>query len=165
LINQFAFRPAPYPTSAQFVTYLREEVGTDPVKQQLITDLFEKITLYDAKTTAATKTKLADGRWQVTLNVEAKKYYADGEGKEAETPMAEAWEVGVFTKRPADKGFARSHVLAFERRPLRSGRQEIVLILPPGAEPAFAGIDPYVKRVDRNSDDNLVTISAAKPGS
>lgn len=162
LITQFAFKSAPYPTSAQFVAFLREEVGPDPVKQQLITDLFEKITLYDAKTLSATKTKLADGRWQVSLSVEAKKLYADGEGKETEAPMSEAWEVGVFTKKPAETGFNRSHVLAFERKTVRSGRQEIVLTLPAGAEPAFAGIDPYVKRIDRNSDDNLVAVEAVK---
>ena len=164
LIAQFAFKPAPYPTSTQFIAYLRAEVGPDPVKQQLITDLFEKITLYDAKTTSATKVKLPDGRWQVTLTVEAKKLYADGEGKETEAPMTEAWEVGVFSKKPEDEGFTKVNVLAFERRPLRSGRQQVVLTLPAGTEPAFAGVDPYVKRIDRNSDDNLIAIEAAKGG-
>jgi ABC-2 type transport system permease protein len=162
LIAQSAFKPAPYPTSAQFVAFLREEVGPEATKQQIITDLFEKITLYDAKTTRATKVKLPDGRWQVTLTVEAKKLYADGEGKETEAPMAEPWEIGVFTKKPEDEGFSRSHVLAFERQPLRSGTQQVVITLPANREPSFAGIDPYVKRIDRNSDDNIVAVEAPK---
>jgi aminopeptidase N len=164
LIAQFAFKPAPYPTSAQFITYLRAEVGPDPVKQQLITDLFEKITLYDAKVAEASKVQLPDGRWQVTLTVEAKKLYADGEGKETEAPMSEAWEVGVFNQKPEDKVFTKANVLAFERRPIRSGRQQLVLTLPAVPEPGFVGIDPYVKRIDRNSDDNLIAIEAAKAG-
>jgi hypothetical protein len=78
--------------------------------------------------------------------------------------MTEAWEVGVFSKKPEDEGFTKVNVLAFERRPLRSGRQQVVLTLPAGTEPAFAGVDPYVKRIDRNSDDNLIAIEAAKGG-
>jgi ABC-2 type transport system permease protein len=162
MITQFAFKSAPYPTSAQFVAYLREEVGPDAAKQQLITDLFEKITLYDAKTTAATKVKLPDGRWQVTLTIDAQKLYADGEGKETQVPMAEMWEIGVFTKKPEDEGFTRANVLAFERRPLRNGRQQVILTLPATGEPAFVGVDPYVKRIDRNSDDNIVAVEAQK---
>ena len=162
MIAQFAFKPAPYPTSAQFIAFLREEVGPDPVKQQLITDLFEKITLYDAKVSSATKVKLPDGRWQVTATIEAKKLYADGEGKETEAPMSDAWEVGVFNQKPEDKAFTKANVLAFERRTIRSGRQQVVFTLPATSEPSFIGIDPYVKRIDRNSDDNLIAVEAGK---
>ncbi|WP_085340858.1 ABC transporter permease/M1 family aminopeptidase [Aquidulcibacter paucihalophilus] len=162
MIAQFAFKPAPYPTSAQFIAFLREEVGPDPIKQQLITDLFEKITLYDAKVSSATKVKLPDGRWQVTATIEAKKLYADGEGKETEAPMSDAWEVGVFNQKPEDKAFTKANVLAFERRTIRSGRQQVVFTLPATSEPSFIGIDPYVKRIDRNSDDNLIAVEAGK---
>jgi ABC-2 type transport system permease protein len=158
MIQQFAFKAAPYPTSAQYIAFLREEVGPDAVKQQLITDLFEKITLYDAKATSATKKKLPDGRWQVTLIVDAKKLYADGAGKETQAPMNEVWEIGVFTKKPEDEGFARSDVLAFERRQVRTGTQTLVFTLPANREPKVIGIDPYIKRIDRNSDDNVIAI-------
>jgi ABC-2 type transport system permease protein len=161
LIRQFAFKPAPYPTSAQFIGFLRAEVGPDAAKQQLITDLFEKITLYDAKTTAATKVKLPNGGWQVTLTVDAKKLYADGQGNETPAPMLEPWEIGVFTKKPEDEAFTRVNILAFERRSLRSGVQQVVVTLPPGLDPAFAGIDPYTKRIDRNSSDNIIAVTAA----
>jgi ABC-2 type transport system permease protein len=159
MITQFAFKPAPYPTSAQFIDYLRTEVGPDATKQQLITDLFEKITLYDAKATSATKQKLADGRWQVTFVVDAKKFYADGEGKETTSAMNEIWEIGIFTKKPDDEGFARGDVLAFERRSVRTGTQSLVFTLPSNQEPKVIGIDPYLKRIDRNGDDNVIDIS------
>jgi ABC-2 type transport system permease protein len=162
LLAQYAFKPAPYATSAEFVTLLRAEVGPDSVKQQLITDLFEKITLYDAKTASASKVKLPDGRWQVTLNVDIKKFYADGTGKETETPMAEAWEVAVFSKKPDDKDFTRANVLSFERKPLRTGVQQVVVTLPAGQEPTFAGLDPYLKRIDRNDSDNVIAVEGAK---
>ena len=160
LLAQYAFKPAPYPSSSDFVRMLREEAG--PQHQDLITDLFERITLYDAKTTQATRKRLPDGRWEVALTIEAKKLYADGQGKETEADFNEPFEVGVFTRKPESQGFSRADVLAFERHGLKTGTQTITLVLPDGPEPAFAGIDPYVKRIDRNSDDNLIAVKSAE---
>jgi ABC-2 type transport system permease protein len=159
LISEYAFKSAPYPSSADFVRILREEAG--PAHQELITDLFEKITLYDAKTTSATRRQLADGRWEVTLTIDAKKLYADGQGAETEAALEEEFEIGVFGRRPDSREFSRTDVLAFERKALKSGAQTITLVLPEGPEPAFAGIDPYVKRIDRNSDDNVIVVKSA----
>jgi ABC-2 type transport system permease protein len=159
LIESYAFKAAPYPSSADFVAMLREEAG--PEHQNLITDLFERITLYDVKTTQAVRKRLPDGRWEVTLTIDAKKLYADGQGKETEAPLSEAFEIGVFTLKPEDRKFGREHVLAMERRPLVSGAQTVTLVLPDGPEPAFAGIDPYIKRIDRNADDNVTVVKAA----
>jgi aminopeptidase N len=151
LLDEFAFKPAPYPNSTDLIRRFREVAG--PEHQALVADLFEKITLYDVKVTDATSRKRADGRWDVTLEVEAAKRYADGKGRETEAPLDETFDVGVFTLKPGDKGYRKDSVLAVERRPLRSGRQTIHLVAP--AEPAFAGVDPFNKRIDRNSDDNL----------
>jgi len=159
LLAEFAFKPAPYPSSSDFVRMLREEAG--PEHQELITDLFERITLYDAKTTQATRKRLPDGRWEVALTIEAKKLYADGQGKETEADLNEPFEIGVFTRKPESRDFSRADVLAFERRDLKTGTQTVTLVLPDGPEPAFAGIDPYVKRIDRNSDDNITAVKEA----
>lgn len=160
LISEYAFKTAPYPSSSDFVRMLREEAG--PAHQDLITDLFEKITLYDAKTTSATRKPLADGGWEVTLTIDAKKLYADGLGKETEADLNEPFEIGVFTRKPESREFTRADVLAFERRGLKSGVQTVTLVLPAGAEPAFAGIDPYLKRIDRNADDNITAVKPAE---
>ena len=159
LLAQYAFKLAPYPSSSDYVRILREEAG--PQHQDLITDLFERITLYDAKTVQATRKHLPDGRWEVTLTIEAKKLYADGQGKEVEADLNEPFEIGVFTRKPESREFSRSDVLAFERRDLKTGTQTVTLVLPDGPEPAFAGIDPYVKRIDRNSDDNVIVVKSA----
>jgi hypothetical protein len=47
-------------------------------------------------------------------------------------------------------------VLAFERRVLRDGEQQIVVRST--REPKFAGVDPYNKRIDRNTDDNVLGV-------
>jgi ABC-2 type transport system permease protein len=155
LIEIYAFKPAPYPSSLDFLRILREEAG--PQHEQLITDLFEKITLYDAKVVEATSKKRADGKFEVALTLEAKKLYADGKGKETEAPLDEPFDIGLFTVEPGKAGYGKDSILLFERRPIRGGRQTLTLVV--DREPRFAGIDPYNKRIDRNSDDNLRSVN------
>lgn len=155
LIEQFAFKPAPYPSSSDFLRLLREEAGT--AHEGLIADLFERITLIDAKVTAAKSSKLPDGRWEVLLDVQARKLVADGKGVETEAPLDEPFDVGVFSAEPGKKGFSDASVLLMERRPVKSGTQQIRVVV--AKEPAWAGIDPYNKRIDRNSDDNLKAVA------
>lgn len=159
MLQEFAFRGAPYPRSSDFVRILREEAGDNPAHQALITDLFERITLYDARVVSTTTTPRSDGRWDVAINVEVRKLYADGEGLETEAPLNEEFEFGVFSAEPGEGAFSSQDVIAFERRPLRSGAQTITLTV--DREPQFAGIDPYNKRIDRNSDDNVMAVERA----
>ena len=44
-----------------------------------------------------------------------------------------------------------------ERRPVKSGIQTIRIVTK--RKPAFAGIDPYNKYIDRNGDDNVVAVT------
>jgi ABC-2 type transport system permease protein len=159
LLQEFAFRGAPYPRSSDFVRILREEVGDNPAHQALITDLFERITLYDARVVSASVAPRAEGRWDVSMVVEARKLYADGEGAETEAPLAEEFEFGIFTAEPGQGAFSSDDVVMFERRPVRSGRQTVTFTV--DREPRFAGIDPYNKRIDRNSDDNVMAVTRA----
>jgi ABC-2 type transport system permease protein len=154
LVDQYAFRSAPYPRSIDLVSALRAEAG--PEHQDLITDLFERITLYDIKTTGATATRRPDGRYDVTVTIEARKLYADGQGVETEAPLNEAFDIGLFTAEPGKRDFNQSSVLLFERRQIRSGRQTLTFIT--DRAPTFAGADPYNKRIDRNADDNVVRV-------
>jgi aminopeptidase N len=155
LLGQYAFKPAPYPSSKDFVRILRQEAG--PRYDQLITDLFEKITLYDLKATDARYTKLGDGKFDLALTVEAHKFYADGKGKETEAPMNEDVPVGSFLVEPGKKGFDKSKILTFKNVSIRTGKQTLHMIV--DRAPAFAGIDPYNEWIDRNSDDNVMAAS------
>lgn len=151
LIEAHAFKAAPYPSAADFVRMLREEAGAQ--HDALITDLFERITLVDAKVTAARAIRRDDGRYDAQITVEARKLYADGKGKEAEAPLDEPFDIGVFTAEPGKKDFSAASVLYFERRPIRTGTQTLTVTV--DQPPRFAGVDPYNKRIDRNSEDNL----------
>ena len=109
-----------------------------------------------APVSAATAKKRTDGKYDVSFTVEGRKLYADGRGKETEAPLAEPFDVGVFTEEPGKKGYKRESVLLLDRRPLQSGAQVVTLTV--DQAPKFVGVDPFNKRIDRNSDDNLTRV-------
>jgi ABC-2 type transport system permease protein len=158
LLKQYAFKGAPYPKSTDLVALFRQEAGPDPIKQQLITDLFEKITIYDLRTVKAVSKKRADGRYDVTLTLSAKKHYADGKGKETYAPMNEPVDIGLFAKEPGKKGFTAKDVIAMQRMMVKSGTATATVSFVTDRAPAYAGIDPYNTMIDRNSDENLAKV-------
>ena len=154
LLAKFAFKGAPYPTSLDLVAALRAVAPAD--KQQLITDLFEKITIYDLKATSAAARRRPDGRWDVDLTVSAAKAYANGTGHESPAPMNETVDIGLFSAKPGDTTFGARNVLLLEQAPITSGSHTLRFVT--ATKPKFAGIDPYNELIDRNSDDNTIAV-------
>jgi ABC-2 type transport system permease protein len=153
LLAKYAFKGAPYASSKDLVALFRAEAPAD--KQQLITDLFEKITLFDLEAEKLTVKKRADGKYDVRMLVRAQKFYADGKGKETATPIGDdSFDVGLFTAEPGKKDFSSKNVLLFQRVHLRAGEQVFSFVT--DKPPTHGGIDPYNKYIDRNSDDNVV---------
>ena len=128
-----------------------------PDQQQLITDLFEKITLYDLKARSATAKRRPDGRYDVTLTYEAHKTYADGQGRETKAPLSDTVEFGLFTQSPVRESFTARDVVRIERAPITDGVHTVTVIA--DRLPTVAGIDPYSKLIDRNTDDNVVPVT------
>ncbi|MFM9040513.1 MAG: ABC transporter permease/M1 family aminopeptidase [Betaproteobacteria bacterium] len=153
-VREFAFKSAPYPNSLDLLRHIRREAG--PQHHDLISDLFEKITLLDVKAQEAKAVQRPDGRWDVTFTVQARKLYADGKGVETEAPLDEPFEIGVFSAEPGKKDYSARNVLLMERRAIRTGSQVISMTV--DSKPAFVGVDPYNKRIDRNSDDNIIAL-------
>lgn len=152
LLRRYRFKGAPYPRSIDLVQALRAEARTDE-EQNLITDLFERVVLYDLKVGGPTAVRRADGKWEVTVPVEAKKYQVGGGGVETETTLAERIEVGLFSAEPGLDAIDAKNVIVMERRPIRPGAQ--VLRFVTDRRPTHAGIDPYNYHIDRNPGDNV----------
>ncbi|HSR00708.1 MAG TPA: M1 family aminopeptidase [Sphingomicrobium sp.] len=154
---RWRFKGPPYLRSVDLIDEFRKEAKT-PQQQQLITDLFEKITLYDLKVADAKTRKDASG-WTTTLTVKADKFYASGKGVEQRTRLAEPIEIGLFTARPGLGAFSSKDVIMMEQTPLANGTQTFVIHS--AKKPAFAGVDPYNFYIDRNSDDNVKEVTAS----
>jgi aminopeptidase N len=156
VLERYRFKGAPYPRSLDVIQGLRAEAKT-PEQQALITDLFERITLYDLKVAEPTAVRRADGKWDVSVPIEAKKFYANGKGEETEARLAEPIEIGLFTAEPGRGAFDAKNVIRMERQPIRTGNQ--VLRFVTDKKPTHAGVDPYNFYIDRNSADNVKAVS------
>ena len=157
LIARYKFRNAPFPRSLDLVAALRAEARTAD-EQQLITDLFERVTLYDLRVTAPTAVRRADGRWDVTVPVEARKLYADSQGGETEAPLDERIEIGLYAAEPGPGVVHARNMIVMERRPVRSGAQVVTFVT--DRKPTHAYIDPYNYYMDRNLVNNVQELPA-----
>jgi aminopeptidase N len=155
-IQTWKFKGAPYHRSVDLIAEFRKEAKT-PEQQALITDLFERITVYDLKAKEAKTKKLADGSWQTTISIETGKYYADAKGNEKATPLSDNIEIGLFTARPGMGAFGKKDVISIESKVVKDGKQAIIVTSK--IKPKFAGVDPYNFYIDRNSDDNVIDVT------
>jgi ABC-2 type transport system permease protein len=139
----------PYPDTRMLVEALRAQ--TPPELQYLIDDGFDRIVLYDNKMVSARSERLVDGRYRVTMQVEARKSEADGNGLETPLPLADFIEIGVFSGRKDEE---QPLYLKKEKMTRTEGTYTVIV----DRKPSRAGIDPYNKLIDRIADDNMVEV-------
>jgi len=153
LIQRYAYAPAPYPTSYALVDALREE--TPPALRYLIQDLFADITLFSNRALAATAVKRPDGRFDVTLEVEAHKLKDDSAGNETEVPVDDWIDIGAFAK-PAEG--SQYGATLYRGRVHMTGRRA-TFTFTTRELPETAGVDPFALLIDRIPDDNTMRVA------
>ena len=77
-IERFRYQSDPYANIGTFVETIKENTPDD--LKYLVSDTFEKITLYENKAKEANAIENEDGTYEVTFTVEAKKVYSDSVG-------------------------------------------------------------------------------------
>ncbi|QKD81484.1 hypothetical protein HPC62_04165 [Thermoleptolyngbya sichuanensis A183] len=149
LLKQYADVP-PYPSATDLVAALR---AVTPEKYQyLITDLFETVTLYDNRVTAATVSPRADGKFDVTLTINTAKVRSDEVGNETPASMnQEEIDVGVYN--------AEGKLIYLKKHPFSDGASSLTITV--DQPPIRAGIDPLHKLIDKLPDDNWGAVSKA----
>jgi ABC-2 type transport system permease protein len=147
-LQKFGRSGPPYATSLDLYAELR--AVTPPAYQPLLTDLFETITLWDVKTKQASARRLPDGKYEVTMNLVARKMRADGIGRETQIPMNDLMEVGVFEKE-------NDQPMYLARHRIQNGEQTLRIIVP--REPSRAGVDPSGKLIETVREDNVIAVS------
>ncbi|WP_300553769.1 M1 family aminopeptidase [Maricaulis sp.] len=155
LIDERAFSSEPYATTLDFLRLLREEAG--PEWETMIHDFFERIVLFDLQVTEATASEREDGRWDVVIDVEARKFSADGEGQQTEEEIDYLIDIGVFSRDLDGAIEGSDHVLYMDKHQINETTMRFEFTV--DEEPEYVGIDPYNKLVDRNSDDNLSRVT------
>jgi ABC-2 type transport system permease protein len=151
LIDSFAYKQPPYPTSISAVRAFKN-VTPDSLRY-LISDLFENITLFSNRMLEASYRKTGS-EYEVTLKTTSQKFRADSLGKELEIPVADYIDIGIFEKPKSKKNLGK--ILVLKR--LKITQKENVFTFRTREEPYQAGIDPYNYLIDRIPDDNLKTL-------
>jgi hypothetical protein len=90
------------------------------------------------------------GRWQVTLDVNARKVVVDTRGVETEGPMNDLIEIGVYG---ADGKATRGAQLYRALHRVKTGTQRINVVV--ASRPVRAGIDPRYLLVDDDYSNNM----------
>ena len=158
LLDRYRFKSQPYANSIDLVDGYKSLARND-AERRLISDLLEKITIYDLKAEEAKVRRLKNGQYETVLTIKASKYYADGQGKEKAAGLSDNIEIGLFTARPGIGKFGKEDVILMTRKSIKSGKQVIKIITK--RKPEFVGVDPYNKYIDRNSDDNVAAVTAS----
>ncbi len=153
VLGQYGYQQPPYPTSYALMDALREQ--TPPELQYLLQDLFYDITLFSNRALTATAHKRSDGKYDVTVEVETKKYKADEKGNETEVPVNDWIEVGALAA--PEKGKKYGKVLHRERVHMTAGKGTYTFTT--DTLPDKAGIDPLLLLVDRVPDDNMAKVT------
>lgn len=147
-LDKFAMRPPPFPTSRDLVNELRAVAG--PRYQALITDLFERIILYDVQVDSAT-VRATEGEYEVTAEITARQFEADGRGAETETPLSTWFDVVIFPESELDR--MEQTPLYQAKHLLRSGTQRLSVRV--RQKPGAVGVDPFHLMIDRTPRNNI----------
>lgn len=129
-----------------FLAHLRR--ASPPEYQNTLSDLFEKIILYDLEAQQASWRKRVDGNYEVRLKVKAKKLLTGGNGQESEMPIHDWIEIRVVGKDGRSLHAAK-HLID-------NSQKELTIIVP--GKPEQAGIDPWFILMDRNWENNMVHV-------
>jgi ABC-2 type transport system permease protein len=151
-LKAYKYQSAPYPTTLDLLSYLNE--GATAEEELFVSNMFEHISLYDLKTTDV-KVVGVEGQndfYDVTLTIDAALNRADGQGKETEVDFVDSIDIGLFSADPEDLS-ATDFVLYLAKHKIKTGSNEITIRVK--GKPRFAGVDPFVRLIDRDSADNI----------
>jgi len=153
-VDEVGFQQPPYTISTELYAHL--EQATPAKYRGMLADMFERITLFDNRATEATVVERDDGKFEVTLTVQVKKFYADGAGVETEVETLDDWiEVGAYREAGAE-GEADTPI-DLELRHFDGSETELTIVV--DEKPDKVGIDPRNLLIDRAPRDNKTKVS------
>jgi aminopeptidase N len=145
-----SFQRDRYATTEDLLGYFR--AVTPDTLQNVITDLFETITIYDNKVVAARRQKLSGNKYMIDLTIHVLKHHVDSSGIEMPVRLGDWMDVGIYARNENGKDefiYLNKHKIT---------RQITNLQIVVDRLPTKAGIDPRHILIDKNGDDNVAHI-------
>ncbi|MGK0379406.1 MAG: hypothetical protein ACJA1Z_003234 [Patiriisocius sp.] len=128
---------------------------TPQVQHVLIDDWFKRVITYDLGIEESSYEELANGTFEVTVTIHAKRFETLASGEIKEIAIDEPVKIGVFTEHPS-KVKHDSSVLYYGSNQISKEITEIKIIVK--EVPSYIAIDPYGTRSDENLVDNLMEL-------
>jgi hypothetical protein len=147
-LNQYAYAEPPYPNTYDYLRHLEPRVPD--TMQYLVEDWIKQITLYDFRLKEATSKRRADGMYEVTFDIEARKLYADSLGNETEQPLREWVDIGLYSDSDEER------LTTWKRVNITESPVQFTLVT--DSLPAKAAIDPRRMLIERVIDDNVKVV-------
>ena len=154
LLDDFGFKGPPFPTTLDFLADLRQIAGAE--HESLITDMMQKIVLFDLKVDEVAVTEKDDGQYEVTLDVSLARFEADGEGQETEVDVNGLFDIALLGEKDEETDLHR--VIYMRKYPISQTSRSITIVS--DVKPHSVGIDPFNKLIDRNPDDNIKSVDS-----
>jgi ABC-2 type transport system permease protein len=152
-LKHFKFSKDTYPTTLDLQSFVSRNANQQELK--FISSIFEEIHLYDLKAKSIEIAELENERFEITLVVDAHLSSADGQGLETKIDLSEMIDIGLFADDPDDMSVDNPPIY-LKKHLITSGLNTITLNVE--KRPTFAGIDPLVKLIDRDSADNIIKL-------
>lgn len=148
-INKVKFQEPPFTTATEFMQYIRQ--ATPDSLQYLVTDMFEKITLYENYVKKLEYKKINDKEYKVNLTVGSAKFYANKTGTLEKATVNDYVDIGIFATQKVNEKDVEKPLL-FTRVKMDAPEKQFEFIV--NEKPSSAGIDPYLKLIDRTPKNN-----------
>lgn len=153
LVEEYRFATERYPTTLDLMASLKAEADED--EQQFIDNQLSQITIYDLRASSIEAKDREDKKVEVTFKIDATQFIADGQGEESEQPLEEWVDIVLFSQDPNDFSID-NEVIYQQKHRLVSGENVLTLVV--DKRPVYAGVDPYVRLIDRDSDNNIIKL-------
>ena len=142
-----------YATTADMLSYIREV--TPDSMQNMVTDFFDRIILYESKVDEATYTEASDDKFIVNLDLSTKKMESDSLGLSTQIEISDWIDVGVY----ATDEEGNEKLIYLKKHKFTEDDTSISIEV--NQKPSSAGVDPLNKLIDRNPEDNTKSLSEA----
>lgn len=143
-LDEYKYKESPYPTTHDFLRHLKPQVPDS--LNYLITDWIKEITLYDYRLNNADYKRKGNGKYEVSMDIEAYKIKVDSLGTETKVKQHDWVDIGVYRDTDEKHLIYSKRVLFTDEKMNFSFEVDTI--------PAKAVIDPKRLLIERVIDDN-----------
>jgi ABC-type transport system involved in multi-copper enzyme maturation permease subunit len=121
----------------------------------LVDDWFKRVITYDLSIEESSYKELANGTFEITAKVRAKRFKTLDNGGAKQISIDEPIKIGVFTAHPSEVK-DNSSILYYESNHINKEITEIKIVVK--EKPRYISIDPFGTRSDENSVNNIIRL-------